>query len=283
MIYERIYTVTPDIKKWHKQCLQMDAVSLKPSDLAQQLNHMFRKLYVSHLYILTPEQTKWAWQGVKKKKDKWVDVDESPTVVKLNNYEFVLKLRSFRGDYFVDKKWLKVVDEIKPANKLYIDLRGNQGGNFVAMLRVLSSFYCEPSVIGRLVNNNYGAGSVELKNQLPETTHSKVLADKKEVILKTFNGYGCLTPEIHILVDKATGSTSEILAESLQGQKNAKVYGPGTAGGVVMGMNYAIEFWPEEYTLSIPEALYVNHKGQALEGVGLLMDEIEYPISDDLF
>lgn len=278
MVYERIYQVTPHVKKWYQSCLNLNIEKSSPQYISHKLNQNFQRLNFSHLYIMNPEQTKWAWQGVKKQNGQWVEVDESPKVIKLKNQQTVLKIPSFRGEYFTSKKWLNVVDQLKSTNTLYIDLRDNLGGNFVAMLRVLSSFICKPTDIGKLKNTNTGVGEVQLKNHLDERLHSAAMADKENVVLRTFEGYGCLQPKLHILVNRNTGSTSEILADSLQGLLNAKVYGPGTRGGVVMGMNYDIEFWPEGYTLSIPEALYINFQGQALEGVGLLMDQIEYPI-----
>lgn len=282
MIYNRIYQATPSVKTWYKTCINLKPISNKPKSKAQQLNHNFSQLNISHLYILTPAESKWAWQGLKKQGKQWVEVDESPKVIKTKQGDTVLQIKSFRGVYFESKKWLRVVNQLKDVKELYIDLRSNLGGNFVAMLRVLSSFYCSEVYVGKLVNSNNGTDVVNLKNQLDESIHSDLMMDKKEVILKSFKGYGCLKPKLHILVNKDTGSTSEILAESLQEQLNARVYGPGTRGGVVLGMNYQIDFWPEGYTLSIPEALYVNPRGQSLEGVGLLMDQIEYPIDIDL-
>ncbi|MCH2535614.1 MAG: S41 family peptidase [Bdellovibrionales bacterium] len=283
MVFERIYQVTPQVKKWYRSCLQLQIKKSSPEYISQKLNQNFQSLNFSHLYIMNPEQSKWAWQGIKKEESgKWVEVDEAPRVIKLKNNQTVLKIPSFRGEYFTSKKWLQVVQKLKSTDRLYIDLRDNLGGNFVAMLRVLSSFFCKPTYIGKLINSNSGEGESVLTNKLDERVHSIPMADKEAVILKTFEGYGCLKPELHILVNRDTGSTSEILADSLQGLLNAKVYGPGTRGGVVLGMNYGIEFWPDGYSLSIPEALYINFQGQALEGVGLLMDQIEYPIDVSL-
>lgn len=283
MVYQRIYQITPQVKKWYNSCLNLNIEKFSPEYLSQKLNQNFQTLNFSHLFIMNPEQTKWAWQGVKKENGQWVEVDESPKLIKLKTGQTVLKIPSFRGEYFTSKKWLQLVEKLKSTDTLYIDLRNNLGGNFVAMLRVASSFFCKPTYIGKLKNTNNGAGEAELKNQLDERLHSVPMADKETVILKSYKGYGCIQPEIHILVNRNTGSTSEILADSLQGLLNAKVYGPGTRGGVVLGMNYDIAFWPEGYTLSIPEALYINFQGQALEGVGLLMDQIEYPIDVNLF
>lgn len=282
MVYERIYTVTLKIQKWYESCLNMPISGHTPKYLSQKLNSKFQEINLSHLYILNPIQSKWAWQGIKKQQGKWVEIDESPKLIKIKTGQTVLKIPSFRGEYFTAKKWLKIVNQIRSVDSLYIDLRDNLGGNFVAMLRVLSSFHCEPTYIGKLINTNTGQGEAVLKDQLDERVHSNIMADKEVVSMKTFKGYGCIKPKLHILVNKNTGSTSEILADSLQGQLNGKVYGPGTRGGVVLGMNYDIEFWPKGYTLSIPEALYINFQGQALEGVGLLMDQIEYPIDVDL-
>src|SRR5690606_14906292 len=80
-----------------------------------------------------------------------------------------LRLSSFLPQYFEREKWLDIVSSLAPYERLIIDLRGNSGGSFPAMLRVLSTFFCTSEEIGSLTRS-----SVAIEHEEEEAA---VLAD----------------------------------------------------------------------------------------------------------
>ena len=62
----------------------------------------------------------------------------------------VLRLPSFLPAYFDRDDWLKTSQNLSRFSKLIVDLRGNPGGSFPAMLRALSPFVCGEKEVGRI-------------------------------------------------------------------------------------------------------------------------------------
>lgn len=211
-----------------------------------------------------------------------LSIDSAPFVSEVSPGVARLEISTFRAEHFTKEKWLSVVEKLAPWRKVIVDLRGNQGGNLVAMLRTLSTFLCSSPPTGQLTmprrlepHPETLADNLVDRDQLQQITRAGV------VNLQTFSDYGCYRGQVVVLVDRQTGSVAEIFADALRDK--AQVKGEPTAGDVLMATWYSLRVLGAGYTLSIPEINYVNNAGEALEGHGVWpKHSLEYLLEDAL-
>ncbi len=208
---------------------------------------------------------------------KEIKRDEDMEIVPVSERTAIFKVPSFRAEYFEKENWRAKVNELKKYQKIIVDLRGNLGGNFVAGLRLLSSFMCSPQDIGYLWKPKS-----KLKH---EATMYDDLADEKliEILDKsflvklwTFEGYECLASSVVVLVDQSTASTAEMVAQALKDYVGAKIFGSASAGQLLVGVWYPLPELGKGTRLSIPEAVYQTRRGHKIEGPGVQVDKVLY-------
>jgi C-terminal processing protease CtpA/Prc len=200
---------------------------------------------------------------------KLVDLHEdlSPQLVELSPKTGVLRIPSFLPTYFDKDPWLQVASKFSRYQNLIIDLRGNPGGSFPAMLRALSPITCAPKEVGRIWRQPRAGSSPpqELQDDLSADAQLEQVTASDEVILKTFEGYGCFRGRTLILVDQNTSSVSEIFAHAVP-----KVWGVLTAGQVVMARWFSIaSLGGGDYAMSIPIAGFRGADGKEIEREGV--------------
>ena len=216
-----------------------------------------------------------------------IKVDSKPFLIPISNQTAVLKILSFRPEYFEKKDWIETSHQIQKFKKIYIDLRRNPGGNFTAMLRALSTFMCQQKTIGYLGSEQTKSNKIENSNfpSLPDDLDSKIqyqmISRNLGVRLSTFSDYGCFDGDVEILIDTQTGSVAEIMAHSLQKQKSFKVLGQPSSGQVLLAVWYDLPNSPPGYSISIPEANFYDTENNHLEAIGVYPDLIvEYSLLD---
>lgn len=209
-------------------------------------------------------------------------VDESPKWTHLASGLDYLRLPSFREDFFHGEKWDDIVRKIHTSRRLILDLRGNRGGNFVAMLRLLSQFHCQARVIGRLRQPRLRDGvSLMFTNDLAQQAQLAIVGQAREIVLKTFPQEDCFTGELTALVDGGTASVAEILAQALVEQKATRVLGRRTAGDVLLAVIYPVHQLGDDYSLHVPQMYYESAGGRSLEAEGVIpMEELDYTLSE---
>jgi carboxyl-terminal processing protease len=215
----------------------------------------------------------------------------------------VLRVPSFRAEYFAEDDWKKTVTALTNAREIIIDLRGNLGGNFVAGLRFLSPFLCVPTEVGHLIRppprsstrgsgeSSAGGGAESLAEGAAENLAEKILPNEldddvqidivnqaRRVRLATFAGYPCVgaKAQMDVLVDAGTASTAEMAAQALKDFRHAGVRGAMSAGQLLVGLWYAAPEVGEGVKISIPEAVYETSSGHRIEGPGVKLDEVLY-------
>lgn len=213
-----------------------------------------------------------------------LQIDEGPTLNSMGSQLGYLKVTSFRGEYFEDQAWRKLARKFDPFDRLIVDLRGNPGGNFVAMMRALSVFICQPMLVGSLeLPQRPTPGVLSLPNNMNELDQIELLQKVSRLDLVTFEGYPCYKGEVRVLVDSQSASVTEIFAEALRTSDKSKVYGQATAGDVVLAVWYALPLFGPGFSLSIPEALFVTPEGESLEGIGVWPDQVlDYQLGEAL-
>jgi carboxyl-terminal processing protease len=221
--------------------------------------------------------------------------DEGPQLERPAQGIVVLRVPSFRAEYFAEGAWKKTVTSLTTAREIIIDLRGNLGGNFVAGLRFLSPFLCEPSKVGYLIRppsrSSTPASAESSAMESSESLAEKILPDElddevqidivnqtRRVKLATFAGYPCVgaKAQMDVLVDAGTASTAEMVAQALKDFRHAGVRGAKSAGQLLVGLWYPAPEVGDGVKISIPEAVYETSSGHRIEGPGVKLDEVLY-------
>ncbi len=197
-----------------------------------------------------------------------------------------LNLGSFLPQYFDAEKWQGVVERLNHFKSVIIDLRGNSGGSFPAMLRAVSPFFCSRGsgvLIGSLYHfTRKGEGysmphrTVVLDDELDNEKQLDQLGRATWIELRTFSTYGCFKGAAVVLTDAGTASTAEIFASIFRKRPLSKVMGQSTAGEVVMARWFEVDTLGDGYLLSVPVAGFVTPDGEELEGRGIQPQKLLY-------
>lgn len=205
-----------------------------------------------------------------------IQFDESPRA-RRRGEDAVLRVPSFRAEFFEREGWKKQVRELTGARRLVVDLRGNSGGNFVAGLRFLSPFMCGRQELGYLLKPKTNrANEAFLADDLEDQKQLQVMDRSDMVAMRTFDDYGCLTARVSVLIDSRTASTAEMVAQALRDYLDARVMGVSSSGRLLVGVWYDLPELGEGWKISIPEAVYQTRRGRRLEGGGVRVDRELY-------
>lgn len=190
----------------------------------------------------------------------------------------VVRVPSFRADFFDKKVWLEKIALIKKLNRtVVVDLRGNPGGNFVAGLRFLSPFMCGAQEIGYLTRPASRLGAeADLKDDLNDDVQIRTIVGNDLVYLKTYDDYDCLATPVRVLTDSRTSSTAEMVAQALRDYLGAPLLGVSTSGQLLVGVWHPLPELGPGWRLSIPEAVFQSKRGQRIEGQGVKVDRELY-------
>lgn len=197
-------------------------------------------------------------------------VDSSPRLESLGQGAGLLTISSFRSEFFDAKEWARLTKDLPKYKHVIIDIRENAGGNFVAMLRALSAFDCGGQMIGHLVQpRKVGPSLRAFDDNLADAHQLEELEKFHSLGLETFQGYGCYRGRVTVLISSGTSSVSEIFADSFKTRLNSRVWGQPSAGDVVLAVWYDLPSLGAGYSVSIPEAVYLNRQKKELEGEGV--------------
>lgn len=199
-----------------------------------------------------------------------LQVDFSPQLKELAPDVGLLEISSFRKEYFSVNGWRELADKLQDYPSVIIDLRGNLGGDFNAVIKTLSFFDCEKTEFGYLERPAAtGEPDLVFKENSTEDEFYEQLTNSKRLNLKRFEG-PCFSGALTVLIDGDTASVSEIFAIVLKGRRQTRVWGERTRGDMLLGVWYPLQALGPGYTLSIPEAMYVTPDGEIIEGKGVL-------------
>ncbi|MEA2204184.1 MAG: hypothetical protein QOE77_960 [Blastocatellia bacterium] len=180
---------------------------------------------------------------------RWVELDEA----------MIWKMPAF------DLEPVKVDDMMNKARKrpaLILDLRGNGGGYEVTLLRMIGNLFDHDVKVGDLTRRK----------------------EKKPMLAKT-RGSDIFKGKLIVLIDGASGSSSELLARVVQLEKRGTVLGDRSAGAVMRARQSSKELGLDTvilYGASITDADVVMTDGKSLEKVGVTPDELMLPTQMDL-
>ncbi|MGE0526000.1 MAG: S41 family peptidase [Bdellovibrionales bacterium] len=197
-------------------------------------------------------------------------IDSLPRLEPLASDTARLEISSFRAEYFPANTWKDMAHRLSQYAHIVIDLRENAGGNFVAMLRALSTFHCADTSVGTLVQPRKPGLEVQaFEDDISDARQLDELAHFRSLELRTFPGYGCYSGRVTVLIGPDTSSVAEIFAHSFFSRPHSRVWGHPTAGDVILAVWYNLPGLGPGYSVSIPEAVYLTPSNQELEGQGV--------------
>lgn len=213
-----------------------------------------------------------------------LQIDRMPQLKAVKPSVGWLEISSFRGEYFKEEDWRKLVGQFASYSHLIVDLRDNAGGNLVSMLRALSPFLCSVKTVGEL---SQPRRSIEKgpppPDNLDDMAQLNFLEQYQSVPLRTFDNYGCYRGRVTVLINGSSASVSEIFAHAMLARQQTRVWGRPSAGDVLIGTWYFLPIFGPGYSLSIPEAVYLTTNQESLEGGGVWPQEsLDYKIDEAL-
>ncbi|NJL25846.1 MAG: hypothetical protein HC902_12190 [Calothrix sp. SM1_5_4] len=197
-------------------------------------------------------------------------IDSSPSIEKVDRDTALLAISSFRSEYFAEDTWRETAANLMKFTHVIVDVRENAGGNFVAMLRALSTFLCADQTVGAIVQPRK-AGPVKeaFDDDLRDLHQIAELGRHHSMGLRTFSGYGCYRGKVTVLISAETASVAEIFAQSFFYRPGSRVWGQPSAGDVVLAVWYDLPILGAGYSISIPQAVYRTPDKKELEGLGV--------------
>jgi len=193
------------------------------------------------------------------------------------------RVPSFRGEFFLEEDMVNFEKQLPKLKleTLYIDLRGNYGGNIGAGLKFLSYFLCDEELIGAFhVPKNKGKGESTYPQTIKQSKQIEVVKSSEYINLEVPKSRYCYKNKIKVLVDSETSSTAEMVAMALREHKKAKLIGALTSGRMVLSSWESVKNYPEGFYYSFPYAVYATSEGAVIETAGVFPDvEKEYVLS----
>ena len=203
--------------------------------------------------------------------------DEKMNFVKISPGKGQLIVPSFRAEFFQDEVVKKIIAEVSSVQHVVVDVRGNAGGNFVAGLRLLSMFICQPTVVGDLTKPRAKQkNETTLPDDLRDMEQLALLNVHSTVHLKTFPTTNCFKGKVSVLVDGKSASVAELVAQALKEKAKATILGSPSGGELLMGVWYPVDEITKGAEVSIPEAVYTSQQGHVIEGQGVMLDRLIY-------
>lgn len=167
-----------------------------------------------------------------------------------------IKFNQFRAP--VNKQIKDALLKFKHAPALILDLRSNGGGDGELGLKIAGYFFDEKVSFAHIITRTGKPPSAFFGlYKLPK----EFKAGEK--------GKQLYAHSVVVLVNEATGSTSELFASAMQEQKRALVFGTQSCGCVLGILNYTKLKGGD---LAVSEIGFVTAKGKTLEGSGVTPD-----------
>lgn len=154
------------------------------------------------------------------------------------------------------------------AKRIIVDLRNNGGGRVDNLLH-LSSFFLKPSEpLGTFISRANYEAFVNANERDPENILE--VAEFTQAKVRPMNrNADPFTGDVVVLINRSSGSASEMFAAALREYRDAALIGNQSAGAVLASIMRPIS---GNFLLQFPVTDYVTIKGRRLEGNGLEPD-----------
>jgi carboxyl-terminal processing protease len=160
----------------------------------------------------------------------------------------------------VAKQIKEALVKFKDAPGLILDLRSNGGGDGEEGLKIAGYFFDDKIPFGRIIT----------RTGKPPSAFFGLLKLPKEFQAGK-KGEQLYSNPVVVLINEATGSTSELFAGAMQEQNRAQIIGTQSCGCVLGILNH--KQLKGGGDLAISEIGFVTSKGRTLEGSGVMPDK----------
>lgn len=179
----------------------------------------------------------------------------------------IVRIRTFGAEYRRDEVD-KVFESASKAPRLILDLRSNGGGLVGNLQHLMGYLLPSGSVMGTFVTRRT-AMAYENATGGDATDLAAVAEWSRGKLRVRARADAAFEGKVAVLVNRGTGSASEMAAAALRDVLGAPVIGTPTAGAV-LGSTYST--LPHGFRLQYPAQDYVTAKGLRLEGHPLVPD-----------
>jgi len=155
----------------------------------------------------------------------------------------------------VDAQFQKAIDELRTADGIVVDLRGNPGGLALMMRGISGHFVAESVLLGVMKTRD---------SELRFAANPRLVNGQGERV-SHYAG------PVAILVDSLTGSASECFSGGMQSIKRARVFGQTSMGQALPAL---FDRLPNGDVMIHAYGDFVTADGTRLEGRGVIPDEI---------
>ena len=195
----------------------------------------------------------------------------------------LLEVPSFRADFFANIKMQELAKKMAEMKTIILDLRENEGGNFVSGLRLLSLFVCEPTYVGQILRPHFQASkTIDMPDELEDQKQLDLFYQNRNVRLLTFANKICFRGSVRVLVNSKSASVSEMVAQALKEVRGARIMGSSSRGQLLVGVWYPLHEVGPGVEISIPEAVYISKAERRIEGNGVQIDKVLYYNLDEM-
>ncbi len=154
----------------------------------------------------------------------------------------------------VMRQFDEAIDDFRSADGIILDLRGNPGGIGGMSMGIAGHFFDKPASLGTFRNRTA---------ELEFRANPRFSSPTGEPV-EPYDG------PVAILIDRMTGSTSEIFAGGMQALGRARVFGETSMGAALPSTTTPL---PNHDVLQHAIADFVSADGKRLEGRGVVPDE----------
>lgn len=161
-----------------------------------------------------------------------------------------------------------LMGQANTASSLILDLRGNPGGVVMNMTHLLGSMIPNSQPIGTMLSRRIVREYTDATKASPNDL-AAVAKWTKEKIRPTKTTVPLFGGQITVLLNRTSGSASEMAAAALRETRGATIVGEKSAGQVLISVLGKLS---QGFELQYPVTDYITVKGQRLEGVGVRPD-----------
>jgi len=231
-----------------------------PRQFAEIVNGAFSSFGLSHMTLL-PGRMHRRWGGGFSAQGFFRGGrDRGPSVSWPEDDAAVLRIPSFELTYDPDQM-AELMDSVKDAKYLVVDLREDPGGELDNMCQFLGLLLPSSAPLGTFVSKKMAddyaaqAGKSSDPVKIAKWAHDELHPIDSGV--KPFAG------KIAVLVDGHSASAAEIVADALREDRQSPIVGAPTMGAVLVSVFDRLSYG---FRLQFPIGDYVSHDGIRLEG-----------------
>lgn len=174
----------------------------------------------------------------------------------------VLKIHTFSNGY--SREGLQeLLKEAAKAKYLMIDLRSNGGGAVTNMTHLLSLLLPDRTEFGVFITRAMGDKYKEAHPDEPVTAEKIAAWTKARQLVRSREDLPPFGGKIAVLINRGSGSASEIVTQAMREFRGAPIVGVRSAGAVLASTYAPL---PEGFSLQFPVSDYVSGKGYRIEG-----------------